>query len=52
VFAGLTSFLFFGERLSGRALAGAALILAGILLAEMKGGTPAAAESPGPVGQA
>lgn len=49
VFAGLTSFLFFGERLSSRALMGAALILAGIVLAEMKGGSPAAAESPGPV---
>lgn len=51
VFAGLTSFLFFGERLSFRALAGAALILTGIVLAEMKGGSPAAAESPGPVSQ-
>ncbi|MFZ0821340.1 MAG: DMT family transporter [Candidatus Acidiferrales bacterium] len=49
VFAGLTSFLFFGERLSTRALIGAALILAGIVLAEMKGPAPAAAESPGPV---
>ena len=52
VFAGLTSFLFFGERLSTRALIGAALILAGIILAEMKGPAPAAAESPGPIGSA
>ena len=44
VFAGLTSFVFVGERLGGRALAGAALILAGILVAELKGGAPAAAE--------
>jgi drug/metabolite transporter (DMT)-like permease len=44
VFAGLTSFLFFHERLGWRALAGAALILAGILLAELKGPAPAAAE--------
>jgi drug/metabolite transporter (DMT)-like permease len=51
VFAGLTSFLFFGERLSTRALIGAALILLGIVLAEMMGPAPAAAESPGPVGQ-
>jgi drug/metabolite transporter (DMT)-like permease len=35
VFAWLTSLLFFGERLGPRALAGAALILAGILLAEL-----------------
>jgi drug/metabolite transporter (DMT)-like permease len=52
VFAGLTSFLFFGERLSTRSLIGAALILAGIVLAEMKGPAPAAAESPGPVTKA
>jgi drug/metabolite transporter (DMT)-like permease len=51
VFAGLTSFLFFGERLSTRALIGAALILLGIVLAEIMGPAPAAAESPGPVGQ-
>jgi drug/metabolite transporter (DMT)-like permease len=36
VFAGLTSYLVFGEILSSRAAAGAALILAGILLVEMK----------------
>ena len=37
VFAALTSFLFFHERMGGRALAGAALILAGILLVELRG---------------
>jgi drug/metabolite transporter (DMT)-like permease len=36
VFAGLTSLLFLGDRLSHRALIGAALILAGILLAELR----------------
>jgi drug/metabolite transporter (DMT)-like permease len=44
VFAALTSFAFFQERLGLRVLAGAALILAGILLAEFKGPAPAAAE--------
>lgn len=44
VFAALTSFVFFHERLGVRALAGAALILAGILLAELEGPAPAAAE--------
>jgi drug/metabolite transporter (DMT)-like permease len=44
VFAALTSFAFFQERLGLRGLAGAALILAGILLAEFKGPAPAAAE--------
>jgi drug/metabolite transporter (DMT)-like permease len=44
VFAALTSFIFFHERLGLRALAGAALILAGILLAELEGPAPAAAE--------
>ena len=44
VFAALTSFAFFRERLGLRALLGAALILAGILLAEFKGPAPAAAE--------
>jgi len=46
VFAGVTSYIWLGERLSGRAMGGAVLILAGILIAEMKGGTPVAAESP------
>ena len=49
VFAGLTSFVVMRERLSGHALLGAGLILCGILLAELKGPAPAAAESPGPV---
>jgi drug/metabolite transporter (DMT)-like permease len=44
VSAALISYVFLGERLGGRALAGAALILAGILLAELKGGATAAAE--------
>jgi drug/metabolite transporter (DMT)-like permease len=51
VFAGLTSFVVSHERLSGRALTGAALVFAGILLAELKGPTQAAADSPGPVSQ-
>jgi drug/metabolite transporter (DMT)-like permease len=37
VFAALTSLLFAQEHLGGRALLGAALIFAGILLAEWKG---------------
>jgi drug/metabolite transporter (DMT)-like permease len=37
VFAAITSFIVLHERLGARALAGAALILAGILLAELKG---------------
>ena len=36
VFAAATSFVFFHERLGSRALAGAALILAGILLVELR----------------
>jgi drug/metabolite transporter (DMT)-like permease len=36
VFAWLTSLLFFGERLGTRAMLGAGLILAGILLAELR----------------
>ena len=48
VFAVITSYLLIGERLSGRALVGAAFVLGGILLAELLG--PAAApESPEPV---
>jgi drug/metabolite transporter (DMT)-like permease len=50
VFAGVTSYIWLGERLSGKALGGAALILAGILVAEMKSGAPVAAESPNPTG--
>jgi drug/metabolite transporter (DMT)-like permease len=48
VFAGLTSFVFYHERLGARSLAGAALILGGILIAELMGPTPAVAESPVP----
>ena len=50
VFAGVTSYIWMGERLSGKALGGALLILAGILVAEMKSGAPVAAESPNPGG--
>jgi drug/metabolite transporter (DMT)-like permease len=50
VFAALTSFIFLRERLGPRSLTGAGLILVGILLAELKGPTQAAPESPGPVG--
>jgi drug/metabolite transporter (DMT)-like permease len=46
VFAALTSYIVLGERLGGRALFGAALIMAGILLAELKGPTQATPESP------
>jgi drug/metabolite transporter (DMT)-like permease len=43
VFAAFTSFFTLHERLGGRALTGAALILGGICLAEWKGAIPAAA---------
>jgi drug/metabolite transporter (DMT)-like permease len=46
VFAGVTSYVWFGERLSARALAGAGLILGGIVIAELKSGAPVAPESP------
>jgi len=49
VFAGVTSYLVLGERLSHRALLGAAMILGGIVLAELKGPAPVAPESPEPV---
>jgi drug/metabolite transporter (DMT)-like permease len=49
VFAALTSYVVLGERLGGRALVGAGLILVGILVAEVKGPTQAAPDSPGPV---
>ncbi len=52
VFAALTSYVVLHERLGARALAGAALILAGILLAELKGPTQAVAESAAPVPEA
>ena len=38
VFAAVTSFFVLNERLGGRALAGAALILVGIVVGELKGG--------------
>src|ERR1700678_3457099 len=49
VFAALTSWLLAREHLGGRILLGAALIFAGILLAELKGPAPIAPESPAPV---
>src|SRR5690242_10836246 len=45
VFAGVTSFVFSHERLGGRSAAGAALILGGILIAELLGPAPAAEAS-------
>ena len=41
VFAAITSFIVLHERLGGRALGGAALILGGICVAEWKGAVPA-----------
>lgn len=49
VFAALTSWLLAREHFGTRTLAGAALILAGILIAELLGPAPMAAESPEPV---
>jgi drug/metabolite transporter (DMT)-like permease len=46
VFAAITSWLLAREHLGGRILLGAALIFAGILLAELKGPAPVAPESP------
>jgi drug/metabolite transporter (DMT)-like permease len=51
VFAWLTSYLALGEKLDARGWTGAALILAGILLAELMS-AQAAPESPGPVDEA
>jgi len=45
VFAGLTSFAFYHERLGARSLAGAGLILGGILIAELLGPAPAVESS-------
>jgi drug/metabolite transporter (DMT)-like permease len=45
IFAAVTSFIVLHERLGVRALLGAGLILAGILLAELKGPVPAAEET-------
>jgi len=49
VFAVITSYFVLGERLGTRAIGGAALVLAGILGAELLG-PPAAPESPDPTG--
>jgi drug/metabolite transporter (DMT)-like permease len=46
VFAALTSLLFFHERFGPRELLGAALILAGILLAELSSSPPVPANAP------
>ena len=48
VFAALTSYLVMRERLGARALTGAALIFVGILVTELRGPAPAAAESAAP----
>jgi drug/metabolite transporter (DMT)-like permease len=45
VFAAITSFLMLHERLGSRALAGAGLILVGIVVAELMGHTPSAVNS-------
>jgi drug/metabolite transporter (DMT)-like permease len=45
VFAAVTSFIVPHERLGVRALLGAGLILAGILVAELKGPVPAVEET-------
>ncbi|MGB0037033.1 MAG: DMT family transporter [Candidatus Acidiferrales bacterium] len=49
VFAVLTSWLLAREHLNARILLGGALILAGILIAELLGPAPIAAESPEPI---
>jgi drug/metabolite transporter (DMT)-like permease len=45
----LTSWALAREQMTLRTLVGGALILAGILIAELKGPAPAVAESPEPV---
>jgi len=50
VFAAIASYLVLGERLGLRSIAGAGLVLAGILAAELLG-PPAAPESPDPMGE-
>jgi drug/metabolite transporter (DMT)-like permease len=45
VFAGVTSFIFYHERLGARSLGGSALILSGILIAELLGPAPAVESS-------
>jgi len=49
VFAALTSYFFLRERLGTRAIAGALLILAGILASELRGPIQSAADAPAPV---
>jgi drug/metabolite transporter (DMT)-like permease len=49
VFAAITSWLLASEHFGARTLIGAALILAGILLAELKGPAPTIPESPDPI---
>lgn len=49
VFAAVTSWLLGAEHLGSRVLLGAGLILAGILLAELKSPSPAIPESPEPI---
>lgn len=49
IFAALTSWLVAREHFGKRMLAGAALIFAGILIAELKGPAPASPESPEPI---
>jgi drug/metabolite transporter (DMT)-like permease len=48
VFAWLTSYLVLGERLGGRAAVGAVLILAGVLISELKGSAARPREELGP----
>ena len=50
VFAVISSYLVLGERLGVRSILGAAMVLAGILVAELLG-PPAAPESPEPMGE-
>lgn len=52
VFAAITSWLLAREHFGLRTLVGAALILVGILIAELLGPAPAAAESPEPMARA
>jgi drug/metabolite transporter (DMT)-like permease len=49
VFAMLTSWLFAHERMGRRTILGGALILTGILIAELKSPSPTVAESPDPM---
>jgi drug/metabolite transporter (DMT)-like permease len=49
IFAALTSWIIAHEHFGPRMLAGAALIFAGILIAELKGPAPASPESPEPI---